>query len=116
MGVRYPARAERLERLRRELGEILLRIVDADTEKIVLFGSTARGDVGSASDLDLLVVRSDARRPVARVDDLYRRVGAGIAVDRILLTPRGLAEAEATRASCARRCARARCSISEASR
>jgi predicted nucleotidyltransferase len=90
MGARYPARAERLERLREELRAILPRLVDADTEKVILFGSTARGDVGSTSDLDLLVVRRDARAPAARLDDLYRRIGPRIAVDLLVYTPEEL--------------------------
>jgi predicted nucleotidyltransferase len=93
MGARYPARTTRLELLREELRAILPRLVDADTEKVILFGSTARGDVGSTSDLDLLVVRRDARPPATRLDDLYRRIGARIAVDLLVYTPEEL-EAE----------------------
>ncbi len=96
MGARYPARALRLERLRAELQAILPRLVDSDTEKVILFGSTARGDVGSTSDLDLLVVRRDARPPAARLDALYRRMGPRVAVDLLVYTPE---ELEAARAS-----------------
>jgi predicted nucleotidyltransferase len=91
--VRYPNRAARRERLRRELGEIVARIADPDTEKILLFGSTARDMVHSTSDLDLLVVRRDDRPPTARVDDLYRRARPRVALDLLVYTPEEL-EAE----------------------
>jgi Nucleotidyltransferase domain len=40
------------------LGEIIRRVVEtAQPEKIVLFGSAARGELGPSSDVDLLVVK-----------------------------------------------------------
>ena len=93
MGVRYPNRAGRNERLRRELREILPRIVDGDTERVILFGSTARGSVHSTSDLDLLVIRRDTRPPAERVEDLYRRARPTIAVDLLTYTPEELESA-----------------------
>ena len=90
MGARYPARALRLERLRAELAAILPRLIDDDTQKVILFGSTARADVRSTSDLDLLVVRRDARPAAARLDDFYRRIGPRVAVDLLVYTPEEL--------------------------
>ncbi len=96
MAVRFPDRDGRQARLREELNGILSRIVDEETERVILFGSAARGDVGSTSDLDLLVVRRDARPPAARVDDLYRRAHPGVAVDMLVYTPEELEEAKRT--------------------
>jgi predicted nucleotidyltransferase len=90
VSAQFPDREARRERLARELETILDRIVDADTERVILFGSAARGDVGSTSDLDLLVVRRDARRPVDRIDDLYRRAQPTVAVDFLSYTPEEL--------------------------
>jgi hypothetical protein len=59
----------RIDRLERELEAVLSRIVDADTERVILFGSAVRGDVGSTSEFDLLVIRRDARRPAGRALD-----------------------------------------------
>jgi len=84
MGVRYVDRARRAERLRRELREIVARIVDDDTEQVLLFGSAARGQVASMSDLDVLVVRRDDRPPAARADDLYRRARPRVALDMLV--------------------------------
>jgi predicted nucleotidyltransferase len=94
MPVRTPPRASRLERLRQELRALLPRLVDADTEKVILFGpSGERGDATTPGDLDLLVVRHDRRPPLARVDDLYRRLQGGLAVDLLVYTPEELAAA-----------------------
>ena len=59
----------------------------AEPERIILFGSAARGEMNRHSDVDLLVVKdgADLRRLTARV---YRRLyGVGAAVDIVMVTP-----------------------------
>ena len=47
----------RKSRLERIIEQMVLRIVERfDPERIILFGSAARGDAGPDSDVDLLVV------------------------------------------------------------
>ena len=47
--------------------EMVRRIVKQfDPEKIILFGSQARGDAGPDSDVDLLVVMRVVRNPIPR--------------------------------------------------
>ena len=70
------------------LDEIVRRIVAvAQPEKILLFGSAARGEMGRHSDVDLLVVKDGAdRRRTATM--IYRRLhGVGAAVDVTVVTP-----------------------------
>ncbi len=71
------------------LEEIVRRIVEvAQPEKIILFGSAARGDMGPHSDVDLLVIKAGAfrRRDVAR--QIYLGLGdVEIAVDVVVVTP-----------------------------
>ena len=70
------------------LREIIRRIVEvAQPEKIVMFGSAARGEMGPHSDVDLLVVRSGAhRRKLAMA--IYKHLsGVGCPVDVIVVTP-----------------------------
>ena len=60
----------------------------ADPDKIILFGSGARGEMGPNSDFDLLVVKSDPihRRKLAQA--IYTNLfGVGQAVDIIVVTP-----------------------------
>lgn len=71
------------------LQEIIRRIVEvAQPEKIILFGSAARGEVGLNSDVDLLVVKSGEFDQSRLVGDIYMNLhGVGQAVDVILVTP-----------------------------
>jgi predicted nucleotidyltransferase len=71
------------------LAEIIRRIVRvAAPERIVLFGSAARGEAGPNSDLDLLVVKSGQFHRGQLTDAIYRSlIGVGQAVDVIVVTP-----------------------------
>ncbi len=72
------------------LQEIVRRIVEAVTpEKIILFGSAARGEMGPDSDLDLLVVKAcEHRREVARaVRACLRGLAPGRGKDVVVVTP-----------------------------
>ena len=70
------------------LDDIIQRIVAvAQPDKIILFGSAARGDMGPNSDVDLLVVKDtdDVHGLAARI---YRQLrGIRIAVDAIVVAP-----------------------------
>lgn len=71
------------------LDEIVRRIVRvAAPERIVLFGSAARGESGADSDLDLLVIKSGQyhrRRMMEKIQ--VSLAGVGQAVDVIVVTP-----------------------------
>mgnify|MGYP000083851188 CR=1 FL=1 len=71
------------------LAEVVRRIVEvAKPDKIILFGSAARGEMGPNSDLDLLVVKSGEFDRSHLVGDIYLNLhGVGQAVDVILVTP-----------------------------
>ena len=70
------------------LDDIVRRIVEvAQPEKIILFGSAARGDMNRHSDVDLLVVKEGMhRRDMA--GRIYENLwGVGAAVDVVVVTP-----------------------------
>jgi predicted nucleotidyltransferase len=74
------------------LDEVIQRIVQvADPEEIILFGSAARGEMHSDSDLDLLVIKAGVhRRQMAQA--IYRQLlGVGRAVDVVVVTPEDVA-------------------------
>lgn len=74
------------------LAEIVRRVVQvAEPEKIILFGSAARGETGPDSDIDLLVIKANIhRRQLAQ--KIYRNlIGVGRAVDVIVVTPEDVA-------------------------
>ncbi len=71
------------------LADIVDRVVSAARpEKIVLFGSAARGAMGPNSDIDLLVIKAGKFDHWRLMAMIYRRLrGDGAAVDVVLATP-----------------------------
>ena len=69
------------------LDDIIRRVVEtAEPERIILFGSAARGEMNRHSDVDLLIVKEggDARLRARIYEKLY---GVRVAVDAILVSP-----------------------------
>ncbi|MGQ0812323.1 MAG: nucleotidyltransferase domain-containing protein [Nitrospiraceae bacterium] len=71
------------------LQTIVQRIVQvANPEKIIMFGSAARGEMGPHSDVDLLVVKRGEFHRGHLVEEIYMKlIGVGQAVDVIVVTP-----------------------------
>jgi predicted nucleotidyltransferase len=65
------------------------RVVEvAQPEKIILFGSAARGEMGPHSDVDLLVIKRGKFHQGHVTGEIYMNLhGVGQAVDVILVTP-----------------------------
>jgi uncharacterized protein len=84
---------ESVESMALQVDEAILdRIVDhiveaVQPERIIMFGSAARGELGRDSDIDLLVIKRHVHR--GRTTDLiYRRMrGVGFPVDIIVAHP-----------------------------
>lgn len=72
----------------RVLNDVIERIVEVtEPEKIILFGSAARGGMGPNSDIDLLIIK-DGGDPLDLMGRIYRRLhGVGAAVDAIVVSP-----------------------------
>ncbi len=70
------------------LAEVIRRIVEvADPEKIILFGSAARGDMTRHSDLDLLIIK-EGGDTLDLMGRIYMRLhGVGTAVDALVVAP-----------------------------
>ena len=70
------------------LQQIIERIVEvAQPEKIILFGSAAREEMGPNSDVDLLVIKAGVHR-LDLAGKIYRNLhGVGEAVDVVVATP-----------------------------
>jgi predicted nucleotidyltransferase len=73
----------------RKLREIIRRVVEgAKPEKIILFGSAARGEMGPDSDVDLLVVKPGKFHQGYLAGEIYMNLhGVGLPVDILLVTP-----------------------------
>ena len=76
----------------RTLDEIVRRVVEvAQPERIVLFGSAARGEMTRHSDVDLLIVR-DGEDALDMMFRIYRRLrGVGVPVDALVVSPADVA-------------------------
>jgi predicted nucleotidyltransferase len=71
------------------LSDIVRRVVEAaQPDKIVLFGSAARGEMGPDSDIDLLVIKGGKFNRWRLTTAIYRHLrGKGAPVDVVLVTP-----------------------------
>ncbi len=71
------------------LADIVRRVVEvAKPQRIVMFGSAARGSMQPDSDVDLLVVKSGRFHRGRLVDAIYRNLrGVEAPVDVIVVTP-----------------------------
>ena len=70
------------------LANIVKQVVRAaQPEKIVLFGSAARGTMGPDSDLDLLVIKGGKFNRHRVTTAIYRHLSGAIAVDAVVVTP-----------------------------
>lgn len=76
--------------------EMLKAIVDrivavASPEKIIMFGSAVRGQMGANSDVDLLVVKRGQFHRGRLTEEIYMNlIGVGQAVDVIVVMPEDL--------------------------
>jgi predicted nucleotidyltransferase len=71
------------------LAEIVRRVVEvADPDRIILFGSAARGDMGPDSDVDLLVVKSGVPHRRRLAQQIYTNLfGVTVPVDVVVVAP-----------------------------
>ena len=73
----------------KRIGEMVSRIVARfDPDRVILFGSYARGDAGPDSDVDLLVIKSvEGSRREERIRIGAALHGVGLAKDVVVATP-----------------------------
>ncbi|OGD84766.1 hypothetical protein A2165_04375 [Candidatus Curtissbacteria bacterium RBG_13_40_7] len=78
--------------MQREIQDITNQIVQKyQPEKIILFGSAARGEFDpEKSDLDFFVVKNDRRSIHKRMITLYRLVEKKLPADFLVYTPKEL--------------------------
>ncbi len=70
------------------LEEIVNRIKKSeDVEKIILFGSTARGEMDEYSDIDIVVIKETKERFIRRILDIESFADLPVHVDVFVYTP-----------------------------
>ena len=81
-------RKERLECLQSELQRMLALLKQQPgVLRVILFGSLARGESGSHSDLDIVIVQDTTKRFMDRLDEMYRLLIPEVATDILVYTP-----------------------------
>ena len=80
---------------KRTLDEIIRRVVEvAHPDRIVMFGSVARGQMGPNSDIDLLVIKSGDYHRGRLTEEIYMNFfnlsSRRPAVDVVVVTPEGV--------------------------
>lgn len=80
-------RKPRREELQRELERIINKIDKMSIQKIILFGSLVKGQVGLTSDLDLIIIKDTEQRFLDRLESIYKEIEPNIAVDILVYTP-----------------------------
>ena len=88
-GTGYDIRTKKGRVKRRILADVVRRVVEAAAaEKIILFGSAARGEMGPDSDIDLLVIKNGKFNRRRLTTAIYRHLsGSDAAVDVVVVTP-----------------------------
>lgn len=78
-----------MELSKEKLEEIIRRVIQvAQPERIILFGSAAKGEMGPNSDVDLLVIKKGEFHQGRLTGEIYMNLhGVGQAVDVIVVTP-----------------------------
>jgi predicted nucleotidyltransferase len=66
-----------------------------DPERVILFGSAARGDADAHSDIDLVVIKETSERFLDRIGRVYDFVKPDFAFDALVYTPNEFAEMKA---------------------
>lgn len=78
----------RRRRLERNLKKVLKALIQKyKPERIVVFGSLAKGEVGPASDLDILIVKETNKRYFDRVSDVTKICDYDVGIDFLVYTP-----------------------------
>ncbi|MBU1366471.1 MAG: nucleotidyltransferase domain-containing protein [Candidatus Omnitrophica bacterium] len=69
----------------KRITEVVIR--EYSPEKIILFGSLAAGNIHEWSDIDLVIIKSTAKRFIDRLHDIHLLVKPKVGVNFIVYTP-----------------------------
>jgi predicted nucleotidyltransferase len=74
-------------RFQEELDRILVGLRRYHPQKVILFGSFARGDYHALSDVDLLIIKETDRSFVERIGDVLALCDYSISLEPLVYTP-----------------------------
>ncbi|MBN1874610.1 MAG: nucleotidyltransferase domain-containing protein [Anaerolineae bacterium] len=80
---------DREQQLRHALEHIMYTLLqEYQPQKIILFGSMARGEIKEWSDIDLVIVKDTPKHFLARLKEVALLCRAPVGVDYLVYTPR----------------------------
>ncbi|MCL5958777.1 MAG: nucleotidyltransferase domain-containing protein [Chloroflexi bacterium] len=80
--------AQTRERARETIDRVVNSIVRRyDPDKVIVFGSYARGDIHEGSDLDLLIIKETSARFTDRIGTVMRACDFDTAIEPLVYTP-----------------------------
>ncbi len=78
------------EQFQEELTKIIEQMKEYYPQRVILFGSFARGDYHAMSDADLLIVKETDRPFLARIGDILALCDYDISLEPLVYTPQEL--------------------------
>ncbi|GEM_PF-66663 len=85
-------------RVRRRVNRIVRALKPYDPERVILFGSAARGDTNRCSDIDIAIIKETNACFLDRLAEVYDLIQPDFALDVLVYTPNEFAEMQ-TRAN-----------------
>ena len=79
-----------MSRLAENIQQVVSDLMAYEPEKIILFGSMARGDADEYSDIDLIVIKNTATHFIQRLVEAASFISVPIAADILVYTPEEL--------------------------
>jgi predicted nucleotidyltransferase len=77
---------------RERMAHVIASLEEYDPQRVILFGSWARGDEDEYSDLDLVIIKETQERFLDRLEKVYELVKPTFAMDVLVYTPQEFAE------------------------
>lgn len=82
-------------RIRSRINQIVRALKPYNPERVILFGSAARGDADAYSDIDIVVIKNTNARFLDRLGQVYDLIHGDFALDALVYTPKEFAEMQA---------------------
>lgn len=78
---------KREKEIKKELERIKKILLNLNLEKAILFGSSARKDIGISSDIDLIIILKDSNLPfLERLREFYKKINPEVPMDILVYT------------------------------
>jgi predicted nucleotidyltransferase len=74
------------------IAHVIVSLEEYNPQRVIVFGSSARGDEDEYSDLDLVIIKETQERFLDRLERVYELVKPTFAMDVLVYTPQEFAK------------------------